>query len=265
MEKGISFYFGYYDEECPEKYAKLISAAGFDCIITNADPRFSAKNGTIDEQIELFKKYNLKPSTLHNQYTSSDLPDFWKDTALGNKLEETLKQDILIAKKYHFKCVVVHMLGSYSKIGEERLLRILDFCELNKIPIAIENIDHNEVFFEIFKRINHSYLKFCYDSGHNNCFSPDYDFLENFKDKLICMHLHDNMGQSDEHTLNRFGNINWDRIARTLATINTENISLDYEMIMHTKNGTSMEECVTETYKQAVELENLIEKYKKEC
>ena len=211
---------------------------------------------------------------MHNQYTSSELPDFWKDTALGNKLEETLKQDILIAKKYHFKCVVVHMLGSYSKIGEERLLRILDFCELNKIPIAIENIDHNEVFFEIFKRINHSYLKFCYDSGHNNweiaflcILAPFFHVLnlENFKDKLICMHLPDNMGQSDEHTLNRFGNINWNKIAQTLATINTENISLDYEMIMHTKNGTSMEECVTETYKQAVELENLIEKYKKEC
>ncbi len=261
MRKGISFYFGYYDEECPEKYARLISSTGFDSVITNADPKYSGQNGTIEEQIELFKKYNLKPSSLHSQYNKAELPDFWKDTPLGDKLEETLKQDILTAKKYGFTCVVVHMLGEYNKIGEARLLRVLDLCKETNIPLAIENISQNEVFFEIFKHIDNSYLKFCFDSGHNNCFSPEFDFLENYKDKLICLHLHDNMGKADEHTLNRFGTINWDKIAKTLASIDRD-ISLDYEMIMYSKHGVGMEECVTETFQQALELEAKILQYK---
>lgn len=41
MNKGISFYFGYY--ELPELRAKMIKEAGFDCIITSADNKFKNK------------------------------------------------------------------------------------------------------------------------------------------------------------------------------------------------------------------------------
>ena len=58
MNKGISFYFGF--ASTPEQRAKMISEAGFDCVITTADERFEHQNGTIEEQVELFKKYNLK-------------------------------------------------------------------------------------------------------------------------------------------------------------------------------------------------------------
>lgn len=51
MNKGISFYFGF--ASTPEQRAKMISEAGFDCVITTADERFEHQNGTIEEQVEL--------------------------------------------------------------------------------------------------------------------------------------------------------------------------------------------------------------------
>lgn len=263
MKKGISFFYGYISDA--EIRTKKIKETGFDCVITNQDPRLDDQNGNIEKQMKLFEKYGLKVSSLHNQYKACELENFWLDNEIGDRLERTLKYDILTAQKYGIKCVVAHMIGDYNKIGEDRIKRVLDLCNETGVALAIENINHKNIFFDIFKNIDHPYLKFCYDSGHNNCFDPSFDYLEKYGDKLICLHLHDNMGQNDDHTLNKYGNIDWDKIAQKLAKCDTENLVLDYEifMIKH-KEDVSEDECLQETFKQACELEKMIEKYKKQ-
>ena len=261
MKKGIAHFYGFDIDK--EERAKLIHEQGFDCVITNQDSRFFNQNGTMQEQMDIFKKYNLEVSSLHNQYVTEELPNFWLDNEIGTKLENTLKYDIETAGKYGIKCVVVHMMGEYSAFGETRLKRILDFCETHKVFLAVENIDYKHPFIEIFEKINHPYLKFCYDSGHNNCFDPEIDYLEKYGDKLICLHLHDNNGKQDEHTLNRFGTINWHSIAKKLAKLDTSNLVLDYETLMYGhRNEVELSECLSEIYRQPEELENLIKKYK---
>jgi len=264
MKKGISFFFGYSNDI--RDRAKQIKNFGFDCVMTNQDPRFNDDNGTINKQIELFKINNLEVSTLHNQYKTEELEFLWTDTEIGDRLEETLKQDILTASKYGFKSVVVHTMGNYNKIGEARLLRLLELCEKSNVFLAIENIDYKQPFADIFENISHPYLKFCYDSGHNNCFDPEFDYLEKYGDKLICFHLHDNNGKQDQHTLNKFGTINWKNLAKKLSKLNLENISLDYELLLYCeeRSSVSLEECLSETYRQACELEEMILKYKKD-
>lgn len=261
MKKGISHYYGYDIDK--EFRAKLIKEVGFDCVITNQDNKFYAQNGTIEEQVKFFKKYGLKISSLHNQYNAAELPNFWLDNSMGDRLEDILKFDIETASKYGIKCVVVHMKGEYNQVGEKRLLRVLDFCKKKNVALAVENIDEQKLFFDIFEKINHPFLKFCYDSGHNHCFDPEIDYLEKYGDKLICMHLHDNAGKRDEHTLNRFGTIDWEKIAKKLAKLDTENLVLDYEVLMCSHaNEVTAEECLNETFKQAKELDKMIEKYK---
>lgn len=253
MKKGISFFYGYPEDKTVR--AKKIKDVGFDCVMTNQDPRFEGQNGTIEEQMQLFHENGLGVSSLHNRYISAELPDFWKDNAEGERLENVLCDDILTAKKYGFKCVVVHMIGEYSKVGEERLKRVLDLCEKSGVFLAVENINHPKIFFDIFEKIEHPYLKFCYDSGHNNCFDPEYDYLENFGDKLVCLHLHDNLGKADDHTLKRFGTIDWDKLAQKLAKLDLSNVSLDYEMLMHRNYNLSADEVLQETMAEANYLE----------
>lgn len=260
MKKGISFFYGYNVE--PEKRAEMIKNSGLDCIMTIADPRFNDQNGTIEEQIELFKKNRLSISSLHMRYRQCNLPEFWKDSDIGAQMEQNLIEDVKIAAKYGFICVVVHLYGEYNKIGIERLERVLKVCEENNIPLAIENIDDQTTFLktmEYFK--NNPYVKMCYDSGHNNFIDPEFDYFETFKDKIICLHLHDNQGDNDDHTLNKYGTINWDDLARKLAYVPNE-LSLDYELLFTKKCPENAEEVLAEAYKQAVELEEKILKYK---
>lgn len=271
MKKGISLYFGF--ESPVEERVKRIKQAGFDCVITSADPNFDHQNGTIQKQMELFRENNLGISSLHMKYKSSELVSFWENSELGDKLEKNLIEDVETAKEYGFKCVVVHLENRSDnyEIGFNRLDRILKTCEKLEIPLAFENIHDQKTFLIAMERYKDSpYAKMCYDSGHNHCFDPEFDYIEKFKDKIICLHLHDNMGKQNEknndviadfHTLNKYGNINWKKLAKKLATIPNE-LSLDYELLLHKKCDETELEVLNSAYRQACELEELIKKCK---
>lgn len=256
MDKGISFYFGYDIE--PEERTKLIKEAGFDCVITSQDKKFNCQNGTLASQMELFKKYGLKVSSLHMAYNEKDLPYFFLKDLKGHLLERRLIKDIRTAKKYRFTCVVVHLGGMPSKVGMDRLKKVLKVCHEVDIPLAIENLQYNDPFFAIFKQIDDPYLKFCWDVGHSHFASNDLDFAKLYGDKLIALHLHDNDGTWDMHTLNKYGSSNWRKIAKSLATLDRD-INLDYEVLMKYRQNESASEVVKTVYTQACQLEKMIE------
>lgn len=258
MNKGVSFYFGYkinYKER-----VRMIKEAGFDCVITNADERLNKQNGTIKQQIKEFKKVGLKLSSLHMRYKESELKYFFEDSKIGDKIEKNIIKDLKVAKKYGFTCVVVHLEGEDNEIGYERIKRILKVCEKVNVPIAIENTRRKDIFKKTFDSFGSKYLRFCYDSGHNNVFDKEIDYLKEYKDKLECVHLHDNDGVDDLHTLNKYGIIDWEKIAKNLSEC--KEINLDYEIMMNFRKDEKPEEVLSECYKQACELEKLILKYK---
>ena len=277
MKKGISFHFGYVYEDIEEQ-VKAIKNAGFDCVMTNADPDMAKENGTIKQQVKLFKKYGLELSSLHMKYNRNELPDLWRNNATGKRLEKSLLNDVKVAKKYGFTCVVVHLRGEPNEIGYNRLRRVLKYCEKVKVPLAIENIGNNHCFMKTFENVNSDYLKFCYDSGHNHAFDPQVDYLGKYADKLITLHLHDNLGPNptekqlkgltykkqslDMHTLNKYGSIDWEKIAEKLSKVDHPLI-LDYEALMVYRKNETAEETLKEVYAQACELEGLISKFKK--
>ena len=259
MDKGISFYFGFISNI--DERAKKIKEFGFSSVITCADKKFNYQNGSIRKQVKVFRKYNLKLSSLHMRYNASELHFFFEEGRKGEKLKRLLIKDVKIASKYGFTCVVVHLDGNYSEIGEKRLRQVLSVCEKLNVPLAIENLRHKQIFFDVFKNIKHKMLKFCYDAGHNNAFDKNYDYFKNFGDKLITLHLHDNDGTFDQHTLTCFsGNINWDNIAKNLAQYN--NLSLDYEVFYKEKYNLTEDEYLKLVIEQAKKFESLILSYK---
>ena len=137
----------------------------------------------------------------------------------------------------------------------------MKYCEKYNIPLALENIGYHELLKYCFDNIDSEYLKFCFDIGHQNVFDDGFDNLKEFGDKLITLHLHSNNGEKDEHTLKKYGNIDWEDFAKRLAKINPD-INLDYEILMQTRHGERAEEVLQETYKEACELEKMIQKYK---
>lgn len=257
---GIRFYFGFDDD--PVERMQKIKDHGFDCIFTSPNKKYTPQNGTLAEQVATAKRLGLKLSSLHSSYNSPKLPLFWKKGLQGYLIERKLAKEIAIAKKYNFTCLVVHLDGKYSEVGKNRLLRLLAIAEKYDMPLAIENLDNEELFIEVFKNIEHPYMKFCYDVGHQNCFTPNFDVINKYGDKLVTVHLHDNNGKKDEHTLNLYGTVDWDKVARDLARF--QEVYLDYELTMADKHGLSDEEILDICLKQGKDLEFLISKYRRE-
>ena len=187
MDKGITFFFGYEIET--KKRAKLIKEAGFDCVMTNFDPKFNKQNGTKRKQVRAFKENNLKHTSLHMRYKTSDLPHFFRDDKIGKKLEKTIIKDLKDAKRFGFKCVVVQLIGQPNEVGIKRFERILKVCEEVDIPLALENLDDNRPLFYFFENYKKDYVKFCYDIGHHHVFYPEIDYLGKYGDRLICLQI----------------------------------------------------------------------------
>lgn len=258
MRKGITYFYGFNNNT--DERVRIIKQAGFDSVITNADKKYAYQNGNFKHQIKLLKKYNLKPSSLHASYNRDELFNFFLDNKIGARIEKNLKKELKLAKKYGFSCLVVHFSGKPSQVGHQRLIRVLDYAQKVGVPIAAENLVDDSMIKYIMS-FSHPYLGFCYDNGHRHCFNPKQNYLKLFGNRLLCLHLHDNMGDKDMHTLNRFGNTNWEEVAKLLAQCPL--VSLDYELMPRNDlGGMTAKEVVDECFKQACELEHMIEKYK---
>lgn len=107
-----------------------------------------------------------------------------------------------------------------SNIGVERFKKIIEAAEKFDVNIAIENQGNPEYIGLVFSNIQSNRLYFCFDSGHENFYSPHLDLLDLYGDKLIALHLHDNNGKEDAHALPFTGNVNWNKISSKLEKIN---------------------------------------------
>ena len=255
MNKGISFYWGF--EQEPEKAMQILKEVGFNSVITSTDEKYKSQNGSFKSQVRLIKKYDLKPSSLHGWYDRDKSKYLWIKGFNGYLIYRRLLKDVKKASKYGFTCVVMHLYGEPSEIGYKRLRKVLTFCEKVNVPLAIENIRSRKCLDAVFENIKSDYLKFCLDVGHNNAFDKDFDYLSKYGDKLICLHLHDNMGEKDDHTLNKYGSINWKELAKKFKQVNYRG-DLDYEILMNVKNNETARDVAKEVLKQANELEEMI-------
>lgn len=82
--------------------------------------------------------------------------------------------------------------------------------------IALENLKRPEYLQFVFQKIQSGRLGFCYDSGHENCYSKGTDLLSMYGNKLMALHLHDNDGTGDQHRIPGEGTINWDIVVRKI-------------------------------------------------
>lgn len=223
MKKNIFFDYGY-DSSIEEK-AKLIKETGFDGVFLFADSSF-------DEKYAMSVKYQLNVETIHLPFQKVCNLLWVDDESQNERVKEyleTIKKWIKIASEKHIDKVIFHLSQSLnppqiSKIGFERLKKILVYCEKYNVNLALENLRYLEYLDETLAHVSSKNLICCFDSGHANCFTKNiekYDF-EKYKGLIKCLHLHDNHGDCDEHLIPFMGNIDYKKLMRELKKINYE-------------------------------------------
>ena len=222
MNLSIVDWFGY--NLSPQERMRFIKEAGFDSVLLLWADYF-------DKDYKQFPEYarsaGLTVENAHAPYMNAN--SLWEDTVNGEIACDELISCVEDCAVYGIPTLVMHPenkngtetapLPSDFAIGLDRMKRIVDTAERLGVNIAVENMSRPEYLDRILKNIQSERLGFCFDSGHCNVFMSDVDLLSLYGDKLMALHLHDNDGINDWHSLPFSGNVTWNEIADKLSRI----------------------------------------------
>ncbi len=207
------------DRGDPSPYLKRIADAGFThihwCHHWNTD--FIYSRWEIAQIEKWLAEYGLRLLDLHAPVGPE------KNWASDKEYErlagvEIVRNRLEMTARLGGDAIIMHLPGIS---GWEPLRRSLDELEPVArgygVRIALEN-GSLPVIAEWLALYPPDYLGLCYDSGHGNLVPDGLAQLERLKERLICVHLHDNDGTADQHNLIFSGTVDWTRLAHILAS-----------------------------------------------
>ncbi len=177
--------------------------------------------------------------------------------------------------------MIVHAIIGFDKhtpneFGIENYKKVVDYAKEKGVRIAFENTEGEEYLaclMEAFK--DYENVGFCWDTGHEMCYNHSKDMTAMYGDRLIAMHLNDNLGiwdyegrikgWDDLHLLPFDGIADWNSIVDRLNKCGFDGI-LTFEMSRFSRPGRhendqyarmELEEYLTHVYMRACRVAQL--------
>lgn len=202
-----------------EERFKLIKAAGFNGVLLWWSDEYAEVDGDKTLHPELARQKGLFIENMHTPIIRNNC--LWESGIDGDVLEKRLLGCIDDCKRFEIPTAVVHITHGnnpppYKQIGLDRIKRLVEAAERSNVNIALENLRRPDYLDFVFEHIHSQRLGFCYDSGHENCYTKGTDLLTKYGSKLLALHLHDNDGTGDQHQIPGEGLIDWDTIKKKL-------------------------------------------------
>lgn len=260
MQSAIFTWFGLAIEM--DERLKLIKDAGFNSVALWWGEKNLGSTIKRTDQPELVFKHGLSIENVHFPY--SDINFLWEDTINGRDYEQYIINLIKECSDFNIKTAVLHLLRGYkrlskSKVGLDRLKNIVSTAQQADVKIAFENLVFSDYLDFVFENISSEHMGVCYDSGHQNCFTPNRNILQHYSEKIIAVHLHDNDGINDLHMIPFDGSINWHRAMKDLKS-SCFNSALTLELDMGRYEGyktLSPMQFLEKAYNSIIQLKNL--------
>ena len=213
---GISTANGYPFLSFRERFA-LFSKMGFQSIMLWWG---EGERETRAQRVALAKQYHLHIENVHADMENSN--SLWVSGACGDEKAEELVQAIVECKICGIKCMVVHLTNGneppeISDIGLLRMEKIFSTAKNHEVTLAIENVRTEKHIRYVLDHYHDKHIGFCLDTGHSNIWCKDVDWLSLYGDRLAAVHLHDNNGIKDGHSVPFTGTLDWNEIICQLS------------------------------------------------
>ena len=262
-----------------DEQIKIIYNAGFDGFFSAWSPRIFDYRKTANEIGAIYQ-------SIHAPFSRT--AKIWHGGEDADSVRNELIQCVEDCAKVEVPILVVHpysgvpMCEIPPESGIENFAVIIKRAEELGVKIAMENISqpkYLDAVMQAFK--DSSSVGFCWDTGHEMCYSCGEDQLTPYSDRLITTHLNDNLGKTREntpvtwhddlHLLPFDGIINWQEVADRLNAcgyngilsfeLNKTNRPNRYDNEKYVK--LSYEEYIAEAYARACKLAYMKNKMKK--
>ena len=206
---------------------KLVARTGFEAI----SPAW--KQGIdLTDVIDTARDCGLAIQSIHGPFHGAAA--LWsEDAAVSGPAIAELLEALEDCRKFRIPVMVMHTwIGfEYSQVPNETGLRnygiLVAKAKEYGVRIAFENTEGEEFLFALMDHFqNDDTVGFCWDSGHEMCYSYGKDLLKLLGHRLIMTHLNDNLGVSrfdgktywtdDLHLLPYDGIGDWDVLVQRL-------------------------------------------------
>jgi sugar phosphate isomerase/epimerase len=178
-----------------------------------------------DDILRILSENNLSCVQSHPHYYNP----FDSSEKIDEDLEFFIRQSIISSGYIGAKYCVIHPRTSFTSSfllsrsledNKSWLSPLVECAKKHNTKIAIENLIRDDwgLMDSYLDRYPAERLGVCYDCGHANINGNRMGEMEKRKSRLIATHLHDNDGTGDQHKPVFTGTVDFEALAKLLAT-----------------------------------------------
>ncbi len=210
------------EKTSPLSALDLLSAAGFDSFFVGAQP--------LEDILALKARADalgLSFEFIHAPFRGINV--MWQEGDDYLPLYNGMKESIDAASAAGVPTVIVHLSSGWdppaiNDLGIQRYDALVAYAKERGVTVAFENLRALGNLAYFIDRYEHTEnVRFCYDCGHEHCYTKTVPWLDLFTDRVIATHIHDNMGRGKEkvgdpdlHLLPFDGNLDYAKMMRKL-------------------------------------------------
>lgn len=186
---------------------ELIREAGFDCTFMNMNER------RVISEVKLYAdRMGMDFEFIHAPYRGSN--NMWLEGDAYLPLMNGILESVDCAEECGIGMIVMHVSGGWHTPplcdrGFFRYDRIVEYAEKKGVRIAFENVrklgDHASL---MHRYAECAHVGFCYDTGHEHCYTETVPFIDLYHNRMWCTHLNDNLGR-DHNDLEADGDFHY--------------------------------------------------------
>ena len=239
---------------------ELLKKHGFSCFFSDVYD--------VESALSLRKKADelgLQYEFIHGPFKGVNA--MWESLETPEIYKELIKS-IDTAASVGVQTVIVHVSSGWNApkvndVGLSRYDSLVEYAKKKGVTLAFENLRKLGNLACLMDRYEYcDNVGFCYDCGHEHCYTVTVPFADLFGKKFLCTHLHDNFGRSNEgydgdlHLLPFDGDIDYKKMMERLNKINYQG-SLMLEVPLAHYPDMSAEEFVKTAYERVKELSEI--------
>ena len=247
-----------YENLSDDNVLEMIKDTGFDTVFSN---KYEISQVTaIKKKADML---GLGVEFLHAPFRG--INDFWCEGNEYIPLKNTIISSIDSASENGIPVVVMHLDSGWNPpkicdVGLNRFDGLVEYAEKKGVKIAFENIRNFGTLSAMMQRYRSlDNVGYCYDCGHEHCYTKTVHFTDLFGDKILCTHIHDNFGKDgsddpDYHLLMFDGNIDYADMMSRLRSVGYEG-TLTVEIEKNDRYaGMSAEEYLKTAYERILKI-----------
>ena len=256
MKLGIEWNYEF--DGNAEEQARLIKDNGFDAT-------FVSRLDGIDGVMAAIEKYGIVCESYHAPFDR--INDMWLSGEGGEVMHRRICDCIDACANYGIPVVVVHLSSGknpprINDVGFERYDRLMQYAKEKGVTVAYENLRRLDNV--AFAMENYPEAGFCWDVGHEACYTYGMEFMPLFGKRLAAVHIHDNTAiyGEDKHWLPYDGVVDMDKAAKHFADSPYQG-SVMLEVTSHTAGIGDVEGFYKKAYEAASRFALAVEEYRK--